>query len=386
MLRISNLTGFNTLLPTGGACLPYQIETFPVLDYFPIDSDFVSWDRYFYDNPSLDGVSLNLNLGGWAASWENDGSEPPYQGVYTYLPTNRVDGGVIFNYIGDDPFIRNDYTRSFNIFDNSAAYNIVGGSYDGTYNPAPGHHVYPIVASFNSEQSFVQPKNYGEPIIFELWYSLNNDRINRTKGYSNYTFYGPGYYCLPWVWLGYYSDPYGTTRKVKKYQGGILKADADMYNLQESDFIAGVSYVDSGTGATAKLIRNGSVIQSSAPGSNNRVSGNVNCSFIDYVSLFGNCKSWVGDLEISYTNNLSSDYLYSSGYDESWNYDPAAFIDTYHTKWAWIVDCETSGNPYDDAIFCDNGTISMFTLPNFDLPCDPGITLPSYIPPIPLTP
>lgn len=382
MLRISNLTGFNSLVPTASGCLPYQVDEFPFTTYWPTDTDLTSYDSYFFDNPSQDGVSLNLNLGGWAPSWENNGSEPAYQGVYTFLYDPyyaSVDGGVVGIYEGYPVYIRTDYTGSFDILNNAAAYDAIGGSEDGTYNPAPGHHVYPGVASFNSWSSFVQAKNYGEPIIFELWYSLNNSRVDRTKGYSNYTFFGPGNAPLPWIWLGYYSDPYGTTRKVRKYQGGILKVDADMNNLQESDFVCGVSYIDNGSGATVKLIKKGVVVASDTAASTNRLRGYVHCDYNDELSYFGNNKAFVDFFEIAYGSN----YLYNGS---AWPYDSADFFDTYHVKWAWIVDCETSGNPYDDVIFASAGAIAMYTMPNFNLPCDPGITLPGYIPPAPVTP
>lgn len=378
--------GRRKALESGVVCSPYQTAVFPYAAYFPVENDTTERDAYYYDDPSLDGVSLNLNLGGWAPSWENDGSEPLGQEVYTYLYNPswaRVDGAVVFNYAGDAPSIRNDYTESFIINNNAAAYNAIGGASNGTNNPTPGHHVYPGVASFNSWSSFVQAKNYGKPIIFELWYSLNNNRVNRSKGFSNYTFFGPGSYSLPWIRLGYYSE-YGTTRKVKKYQGGILKADADMNNLQESDFICGVSYVDDDGVATAKLIKKGVVIQSGTSGSNNKVYSYVHCGYTDDLSFFENGKSWIQTLEISYGTN----YLSYSGWNDPWTeeapYDLEAFLDTHLVKWAWIIDCETNGDPYADAIWGDPGAIAMFTPPNFDLPCDPGITLPGYIPPPPV--
>lgn len=366
-------------------CLPYQVDTYPWVDYFP-NADLTGWET-FYDDPSLDGVSLNLNLGGYYNSWIGSGLPNDPGGVYTNLIFNpyavgtyQVDGGYYYYdsyaletavdlwrgsgaYLLTNPTVISRYTA-------------IGGSADGSTNPLPGHHVYPGVSSYSCSfnAAFIQAKNYGQPVICELWYSLNPNRTTPLIGYNNYSFFGDwGNSALPGVDI---TTPGGY---VKKYQGGILKVNADMNNLTDSDFIAGVSFVGDNTSGVMKIIINGIVIQTlstSKPVTNAFFYGDT--IFEGTLSQIGTAKSNVTFLELDVTfSDSTTAFVYTDSY---YLPDTDGLIDTYQCKYAWIVDSYTGGN-LDSPIYWSPGM--FYTLPNTVLPCAPSGTIPNYIPPAP---
>lgn len=372
--RQSNLS--TTPLP----CEPYQVSNFPWLTYF---SD--NYTSSYYNNPLKDGVSFNLNLGGYYNSWVGPGTPNASKGVYVYLIDKTasnlyVDGGIVYDDV-TEPYIELDYVGTFPITDSivKSKYQIMGGDPDGLNNPLPGHTSYPGVSSISGYPGsrVVQARNFGKPIIMEMWFSLNQSRTSPLDGYCNYTFFGVQNYPMPWMELTI-TDSY-----IKKYQSGIFNSTADMYNLNDSDFIAGVSFVGNNVSGVAKIIINGVVVQTfNTTKPVKRITSNgFNTVGIGSASQFGNAKSNVNYLEIVLRyGDATTEFIYvSNGYP--YNNDTAGLIDTYLCKWAWIVDSET-GLMEDNPVYA--GLPSMFTVPGISLSCDPLMSLPNYIPPDPI--
>jgi len=378
---VANSTG--TVIVPGSTCEPYQVDYFPWLQYLKNLDDYTS----AYDNADLDGVSLNLNLGGWAPSWEGEN-------VYTnliYNPSSIDLAGDLLRYYYDS-YDNNLLYISFNGGGYTLAnttvidrYSVVGGDQNGLVNPEPGHHVYPGVASY-TDLAYFEAKNFGKPIICELWYSLNHERNNRLKGYSNYSFIEFEGNRLPYVEV---QNTVGTSY-IKKYQAGIFKVNADMYDLQESDFIVGISYIGDESGGTTKIIVDGVAVETVTNiGSIKGIDPDVFGSYIFRESYLQDKKSYFDFINVSMWNydegvtfsNGDSDYtdIFFESVDSNYSvYDNPdeffksreAFIDTYQVKYAFIVDSETD-DPAEPNGWLEWSLARFYTLPNTDLPCDP---------------
>lgn len=360
-------------------CLPYQVTTFPWEAYF-FDTSLPGTLNY-YNNPTDNGVTLNLNLGGYSNSWTGPN-------VYISLidknaSTLYVAGGEVWNQatyaMGTDIIIDLwRYSSTFTITDSTvkSRYLLVGGNPDGSGNPAPGYHQYPGVATYSPTPGsrVVQMRNFGQPIIFELWYSLNQSRNNPLVGYGNYTFFGDQSNVMPYFDL---SQP---GAYVKKYQGGILHVNANMNNLTDSDFIAGVSYVGNASSGLVKIILNGIVVQTlNTTKTVVKVQSSVDTICEGTTTQIGNAKSNVSYWDISVTySDSTSEFISIGNY-----YLPATdgLIDTYLCKWAWIVDSYTGGVE-DNNVYCNPPM--MYTPPNVNLLCAPVTSVPNYTPSPPI--
>lgn len=406
---------------TEGICEPYQVETLPWETLF-IDHDTAESDEQInavYDDPNLDGVRFNINLGGYAKSWTDTNPDDDFVGpsgvdtnVYVDFGTSpnlwtgsylKINGAARF---GNEIYMNGG---TYELYDPTviARYHAVGGSSNYTssrypyYLPTPGVHSYPGVYGYSFVDGLIQAKNYGKPIIFESWFSSNPYRTNMSSGFSNYTFFGQArnqsgpYVALNNVFGTYGSGLEPTYHYVKKYQCGVLKANADMYNLQDSDFVAGVSYVanEDGTQGLAKIIISGTVVDSLTVTSANGMyfmNSGLDFGFYDALADLKTGKSAINYIEIlwgdSVTNNTGQPReLTFQGRNGSGVLDDRALIDTYHTKWAWIVDCETGSTATVDVQdhVVNSNLLQMFTVP-FTLPCDPGGMLPNYTPQTPI--
>jgi hypothetical protein len=292
----------------------------------------------------------------------------------TKTGSRTVDGGIYDPGTSDinlwgasNYFLINDTTVM-------ARYNAVGGLPNGLSNPSPGHTEYPGVASYSawSGNTYIQPKVYGQPVSCELWYSLNMARSNPLMGYNNYSFFGDfGGGSLPSISLG---QPGAF---IKKYFAGIFKADADMSNLSDSDYIMGLSYVGNAISGTSRVIQSGTVTAIQTWGSGTTyINGYIDCTFDDNTSLLDPLKSNCNNFE------LDSDQGYVAG---DVGYPPSnnnGRFDTYQVKMAFYVDCDTALSPTvaDTSSYLYWVPGMFYTLPNTPLLCAPTSVQPSYSP------
>lgn len=345
-------------------CQPYQADYFPWFTYFQKDSTISN--KNIYNELLNNGTSLNINLGGYESSWQ--GSD-----VFVYLFNQEdVDGGY-FYFDSDELYLNlSDNTKRFpitkpTVFNNYLA---VGGLVDGSQNPTPGHHVYPGVCSFSSNDSVIQAKNYGKPVICELWYSSNLDGdCNPNLHYCNYTFIGDkngSNTSLPRILS--FANP---NSYIKKYQAGIFYSDANMNRLSDSDFIAGVSYIGDEFGGKLKILLKGHVIEElDIAESAKNMQGEIDCFYDNLMSYIGTGKSFVRSISVSTgTESISTGQFYPE-------YDNDGTIDTYHCKYAWIVDCHTE-ETLDGFIYWKP---SMFYTINVDSLCKLDYVVPTYNP------
>lgn len=375
-------------------CEPYQVDVYPWTSYFPNDATNPNWES-LYDDPALDGVTLNLNLGGYYDSWVGSGTPNDANGVYTNLINNPYGPGEYFLDGGywyyDSSYWMMDVInlwgggQTFTISDPTVVsrYSAIGGSADGSTNANPGWNQYPGVSTFTSQESFFQARNYGYPVIAELWYSLNQSRSNPLVGYNNYSFIG--------------DDKNGTEVQVdnsgayiKTFYTGFFKATANMYSPLDSDFIAGTSYVGNASGGTLKLYLNGAVVQTATVTEPvYRISDNWSTAYNDPDSFLLTGKSWIGYIELTAYTASGSTFI---NQDNPW---PAGspnvgLIDTYQIKQALMVDTYTGlaqgvldTNPNSHIWWYPN---MFYALPNTPLPCSPDISLPDYLPSSPIIP
>lgn len=366
-------------------CQPYQVETYPWSTNLP-NLDNVDFE-YSWDNPGFDGVTMNVNLGGCYESWVGSGLPDDYYtvivnygiGYYEYSDWEVTGYAQYYDdydeqqeivtdiyYYLTDPTVKSWYT--------DLVYNP-----EGLNNPPPGANKYPGVASANPWAGSIQAKNYGLPIIYEQWYSLNMDRTNPLIGYNNYSFIGDGYNSIPEVELRLYGS------YVKKYQAGYFKVGADMYNLKDSDFVAGISYVYTDGIAAIKVLVNGISIATVY----------VNKKIKSFTQAYLLC-------DPGYGVNFSEMGKYEGYFSEAgieWKYDdyeedyldvydlwigdaPERRFNTYQIKYAFIIDTETGGSQEYPIIVYRPPDFS--TLPTVNILCAPEIEQPLYIPPPPI--
>lgn len=382
-LTVSNSAGSDSVTKSVSSlsvtCEPYSIAVYPWLEQFPNLSD-PDWYKA-YNDPSYDGVSFNINLGGYALSWIS--AEP--EKVYVSLVADRmgvvnVSGGAVWDTEADLMLDLWRYSNSF-IIDNPdtyARYMAVGGSINGSNNPPPGHTEYKGVASYDAWlRSYIQPKLYGKPIVCELWYSLNEDRTDPLKGYNNYSFFGDmGSDSLPSVSLSQ------SAGYIRNYHAGIFKVSADMSNLVDDDYIVGVSYIGDANGGEMRIIKDGTVLQSQVDATPvSYVYGNMDTIFGDLAAYIGTGKSNCNYLELTTSNG--SIWLDPAWPDATGNTD--GLFDTYQVKFAFMVDAYTgyADGTYDPAAELSWTPGMFYTLPNAPLLCAPQTLQPGYIPPPP---
>lgn len=395
-LTASNAAGSNVELKSNYitvGCEPYQVSVYPWTTHFPNDALDPNWQS-LYDDPTLDGVTLNLNLGGYYDSWVGSGIPNDYaNGVYTNLINNPYGPGVYFLDGGywsyDGSYWMMDVIdlwrggQTFTISDPTVVsrYSAIGGSADGSINANPGWNQYSGVSTFTAQESFFQARNYGYPVIAELWYSLNQSRSNPLVGYNNYSFIG--------------DDKSGTEAQVdnpgayiKTFYTGFFKATANMYSPLDSDFIAGTSYIGNASGGTLKLYLNGVVVQTATVTEPvYRISDNWGTSYNDPDAFLLTGKSWIGYLELTAYTASGSTFIYQ---DNPWpdGTPNVGLIDTYQIKQALMVDTYTglpSGvqdtNPNSHIWWYPN---MFYALPNTPLLCAPTGNLPNYTPAAPI--
>lgn len=367
-------------------CAPYETTIYPWLAHFP-DEDFVGVETA-YDVPARDGVSLNINLGGFAPAWTTGDGKTVYFGIMQKSnPTIYLDGGNM-----------SSINSTINLWSPSAGFPIsdptvvaryaqVGGTPLGASNPAPGHTEYKGVASFSSwnPQSYVEPRIFGRPIICEIWYSLNMTRTVPLEGYNNYSFFGDtGADALP------YLDVTGSGGFVRKYQAGIFKVNADMYNLVDADFVVGVSYIGNGSGGTMRIIKDGVAIESVA------VTDKATSVYALYDTItvddpftwMGAGKSNMRYIEIAANTPTVAPFVGHTFPVADASGTTAGLFDTYQVKLAWIVDADTllAPNTHSPNDFLYWNPRMFYTLPNPPLLCAPSTATPGYVPPPPDTP
>lgn len=383
-INVSPLSPLITVVPTTGEytitlplpppvppCAPYQVEYFPWTTYLPDLDDPEDPYLSFYDDPELDGVNLNINLGGFYLSWlgtgvqfrlVNDGQikvDVPYW--YTTPAGQVVDlySGTNVSQI-NNPVVINRYAQL-----------------NGTVLPTPGLNVYDGISTYSWSNSYVFARNFGEPIVCEMWYSLNAGRTSPLIGYGNYSFLGnwnPA--SMPHVKI---TTPGGY---IKKYSAGIFRVGADMYNLLPEDYICGIEYTGTISAGNATLYING-VEQYDL---STYVSGKCVEIYIDLDPLaqglvpeFGSAKSNLATLTAFFYKEdaTHSDIIWPSSYLPS----IVGLFNTYQVKYGWIIDTYTGGLE-DNLIEWQPGMFT--TVPNVVLQCAPDYPVPDYVPPDPI--
>lgn len=137
-----------------------------------------TFDYTFYDTPTT--VSYNINIGGYVPSWQSTPAgltvnDLPWFDWGSNMPVTQqtevwVDGGILFAN-GDIDTWRNSESFVLNGA-NAAQYwqqgNVTGGSVTVGLRTYSG-----MSATKFAYGSFFQAMNFGEPVLFETWYSNN---------------------------------------------------------------------------------------------------------------------------------------------------------------------------------------------------------------------
>lgn len=371
-----------TITASSVTCEPYSVGIYP----WATLPDVTELTTY-YNDPTANGVSFNMNLGGYALSWENTTPGTVFTSVGLREPQIYVESGV---YNSADSTV-NLNIKDFTVTDPTqfARYAIVGGRSDGTYNPPAGHFMYPGVAALGAWRSgYLQAANYGYPILYEQWYSLNMSRNTPLVGYNNYTFFSD---TLPNIVVnlcptGLVEDAY-----VKKLVFGIFKATADLSNPLPDDFIMGTLYEGTIAGGTARLYTDGNVTGSlDVPWPVRDIRPEMNTFTDNTLAELVDKKSF-----ISYNSvELYDGESLSETLENSWPWPATApftngLIDTYQVKFGWYVDTYKGGlrqGRWSTGEVVYGNPIAMFALPDAILPCEPTSSQPDYIPALPLPP
>ncbi len=331
--------------------------------FLPLSTSYTQ----FYNDPALDGVNLNFNLGGYDQNWV--GSD-----VYTNIMANKevgtleTDGGV---YETAGPGIDLwRYSTSFPITDSTVRpkYNAVGGTSAGTSNPPPGLNVYPGVSTYSAwggSSSYIQSRVYGnQPIVCEIYYSLNESRTNIAQGYTGYSFFGDqGGNSL----LGI-SIPDRPGAHIISYASGIFKVGADMLALTDDDFVFGLKYTGDATSGTASIIKNGVVLNTATYGVRATfVIGDFDATYSDLISFIDPYTTNVNQMEI----DCDGGFL-----DLGTNYPPASsvgLINTLDVKFASmaVADVGLGFGVHDPSSFAYWSPGMYYTVPNTPIPLPP---------------
>lgn len=243
---------------------------FPILDVTPDGWD-AGW-QLFYNDPTLDGVQFNVNIGGDAASWTPGSGgiymQPDYHiGLIDPLdPPNyylEVDGALKFNDPGVSPLsgwtIDNwRYGGSFEITHPDVVARYTAADQIAGAPVTIGERAYHGVASRSAWGSgayaYIQARDVGKPILVEEWFSDNENKNNQDVSFHGYTHFGDANGNSFYVyWLG------NSGEYIRKYVTGVLKRTADSTNPSVSDIVFGVMYTGTLSGGVAVLVVNGVV-------------------------------------------------------------------------------------------------------------------------------
>lgn len=363
-------------------CQPYKVNNFNWA-LFPSYNDNTAISQ-FYNNPLNDGVTLNIGMCGNYYAWNNNMSYDPSTDtvIFMGLDTNpmRLDGALL---TATDTVI-NTWTASqyFTIDDSTVTqkYNALNETLN--INVMPHHMQFPGVSSFNAWRSRIQtsPHPVMAPTVFEMWYSLNENRTNPTNGFCNYTFLGDaGADAFPAINLPNDGD------FIRQYCAGIFKTTTRMlrpvsnvyseYSCVPEDLsdcplafiFDGGDFSNGETGGVLKIITNGQVYQSITVNFK-VVSLSVIVDFITdkQINEMGSAKSIVSEASITisdFSGNNTRSITVANPFE----------IDTYHIKYAWGT--ESSTNEY---VYSCRPPM-FYTLPGFDIQCDPGQPMPPFV-------
>jgi hypothetical protein len=325
------------------------VSPYPITEVFPNTAS--EGYHLFYDDPSLDAVMFNVNVGGPTAGWgAGSGSHynnPFYDvGLMTAGQTYSsygVDGGVIKDsqyttsgivvdlwrygawFTLTDPVVRARYTTSDQV-------------YFGTV--AAGVRTYPGVASRNAWSGYIQARDFGEPFLFEEWFSDNPLKQNQAVSFSGYTHFGD--LSDPIVRVFSLGNP---GEHVRKYVGGILKRTADSSNPDISDIQAGVMYTGGLSGGVAVVVLRGVVVRqlNYTAGAVVNINTDMDTAAEDDPSAFAGYPQMCDYLGISVNN----DYIHINAYDEVGDdgYVENPNFDTYDVKFVSYVDRDSGLAP-----------------------------------------
>ena len=209
----------------------------------------------FYDDPSLDGVQLNVLLDG-------DGWSLPEN----YYLLGLAGGALGDNYqvilpggvrISDDPEYIDlwGYSGPFYLYNETVKKRYK--AYDQTLEGCVGRglRTYPGVASFGPYwrgDSMIGAVGRNE-VLVEMWYSLNNSRSNKNVGFSGYTHFGDQRDLFPYIDTG--------GQVLPTYRAGIVKSSVSIKDADISDFKIGGIYEGTPSGFVMKFIRDGVVVE-----------------------------------------------------------------------------------------------------------------------------
>jgi hypothetical protein len=351
----------------------------------------------FYDQLQMDGVQLNVNLGGDVDAWGSqyttygiglDAADHPNQWgvalsgmVYEILPTDTyID---FYNY-------RIDYMlNTASIFPRYVTTDYKASWWNGTgYVPAGltsvpgGTRSHPGVASIAPYsgyfEGYIEVPYMGRPVWFEMWFSENAQRQDPSIGYSGYTFFGwqagtpfPSLYGLdsvPGSW-------------VRRFVAGIFKRTADLATCTGEDVMCGCILTSAdGVTSIASMYVNGILV---------RTATDINVTNVNAVSAWMDTQ-WEGlasDIvdttpgAIAYyqmygqdVNNVIVDVGTSMNpANESASYSLHTGIDTYDVKYGWYYDIPSDhpiGTPFfppesSTPVTVATDTVAMYTHPGW---------------------
>lgn len=364
------------------ACGRAPMDPFPFEEYFINGEPLVDpYDQTYYNDPLLDGVQLNVRLGGDPAAWGSTEYDVYYTTGLLQAPSVfgiSVGGGVYYPSVGEVDLWR--YTAGAFVVDHPQSNKYVDSSQT---NPGPQTirtDVFPGVASTDpwgsggGELSYIQVPCYGRPISYENWYSENLAKTNDAVTFSGYTSYGDmnGY---EFPDFRYQTDfnPQMTPGYVRRYVAGIVDVNADLATLTTADIIFGALFVGTPSGGTIYICANG-VVQKTQT-----------VAFKPDV-VYASCDMAWGNWPYAATSGLPQGYDYFEmgvrDFDRTENVfeglyfgaDPLVPLDTYDVKWAWYYDFVPDAG---EGTFCGLLTSrapNAYTHPGW--PCD-------YIPPEP---
>lgn len=324
---------------------------------------------YGYNGQSLypgEGTSFNINLGGDPSNWTYDPLTDieqfrPYSGIIDQrFPTEiRVDGAYKVNDgYGTVNFVGNGlYLAPTTLYAQLIP--------TDTYVFSPGSHKFDGITSCNAWNRVVQARLRGSETLFEAWYSLNDNRVNKALGFGGYTIFGDNNSEAT-------VELTGTDRHLVTFVRGIVKLDIDYADIDFTKIIVGGVYkrnID-GSGTIYNVVNGVIVEQKAIPTSVYKITAQFDCSselwLDENLTNMDNVRGAVILNEISVDFNSG---LYSTHEGWSQTYSPNdLLINTNDVK--FVVYVKTSEGtlplPENSGYFYDN-IPSMFTTPDFVL-------------------
>lgn len=355
-------------------CLPTTYTgLYPWEELIEVNSTLTPTWNTLYDNPALDGVNFNVNLGGYAGSWTPD---TPSEVRVSFMgsPTDPFVSGMEIQ--GSDPT-----SLTINLSGNSRSYELTNptqlaryyalGSF-GDAPPAPGHTVYPAVATYAGDEAYVKPRFCNAPILYEQWYSLNTQRSNKSIGYDGYTFLGEG--PGPDFYLQMDSTVPGVF--IRRATSGVYKLGADLATVQPAECVSVVTYVGGETGGILTAYTNGKQVYTYTFTTGPLVSLSVTASYVfnDTIVNIGAGKSLLQRITIT-ARTLDNTETIGEVLDfDTALYDPSTnpgLIDTRFVKAGFYVDAEGGGaaNTYDSRHVVDFSPGMFYAIPSRVLAC-----------------